>query len=124
MSATNSNNVGAYGEALLLPPRHTQGGFTVAHGDDGLVILAPDPDPDLPGVYGYVAMMIRSDFPNQAEANATLFRAAPKLLAAIKAIVLETMGYSPVKPVSSDSYLPAQMISTALDAIADAEGWK
>ena len=43
------------------------------------------------------------------------------LLAVLKAIVLETMDYPPVRPYSSDSYLPDHLVKAAQLAIEAAE---
>ncbi len=40
------------------------------------------------------------------------------LLAAMKAIVLETMAYPPIKPFSADSYLPPDFVEAAQKALA------
>ena len=44
------------------------------------------------------------------------------LIAALRAIVLETMDFSPVRPRSSDSYLPAGLIEAAQVALQMATG--
>lgn len=58
----------------------------------------------------------------ECEANKALIAASPDLLAALKAIVLETMDYPPSKPYSADSYLPKHLIDIAQAAINKAEG--
>lgn len=40
------------------------------------------------------------------------------LLEALRQIVVETMAYPPVKPFSSDSYLPVRMIASAQYALS------
>lgn len=44
------------------------------------------------------------------------------LLAALQAIVLECMDYPPVRPYSSDSYLPEHLLDAAKQAIQTAGG--
>lgn len=55
-------------------------------------------------------------------AGESLTAAAKDLLAALKAIVIETMDYPPAKPYSADSHLPAHLLKAAQAAISKAEG--
>jgi len=41
------------------------------------------------------------------------------LINALKAIVTETMAYPPIKPQSTDSYLPEDMVLDGIRALAD-----
>lgn len=123
MPATTYLSVGDYGPALLRPSAHTPGDFSIALSDGSLMVVAPDPK--MPGCFGLVAMVLKSDFDDsQAYANARLFVGAPKLLAALRAIVLETMPNAPAKPSSVDSWLPEPLLQAAVEALAEAEGWK
>ncbi len=54
--------------------------------------------------------------------HSALIDAAPELFSALRAIVLETMDYPPVRPTSADSFLPAPLLEAAQRAIAAAEG--
>ena len=54
----------------------------------------------------------------------TQTNAQAAVLAALKAVVLETMAYPPVRPYSSDSYLPPHLVLAAQQAIAAAEALK
>jgi len=47
--------------------------------------------------------------------------AQPSPLAALKAIVLETMDYPPIRPFSADSYLPPHLLDAAKRAVKVAE---
>ena len=47
--------------------------------------------------------------------------AAPSPVSALRAIVLETMDYPPVRPRSADSFLPAALLEAAQQAIAAAD---
>lgn len=47
--------------------------------------------------------------------------AAPSPVTALRAIVLETMDYPPVRPTSADSFLPAPLLEAAQQAIAAAD---
>ena len=47
--------------------------------------------------------------------------AAPSPVTALRAIVLETMDYPPVRPRSADSFLPAALLEAAQQAIAAAD---
>lgn len=40
------------------------------------------------------------------------------LISALTCIVLETMAYTPVKPIDGESYLPAELIAQAQQALA------
>lgn len=51
----------------------------------------------------------------------TTNNAQTAVLAALKAIVIETMTYPPVRPYSTDSYLPEHLVLAAQQAIAAAE---
>lgn len=47
--------------------------------------------------------------------------AAPSPVTALRAIVLETMDYPPVRPTSADSFLPAPLLEAAQQALAAAD---
>jgi hypothetical protein len=83
------------------PGHHT--GQGISDKNDHLVAVVPDDRDD-------------------SWADALLISAAPDLLAALKAIVIECMDYPPVKPISSDSYIPPKMLAAAQAAITKALG--
>jgi len=63
---------------------HTQGPFCLVEDGGDLLIVAPDSE--IPELYGIVALVIDSDFPNDTLANGRLLSASADLLAALKVL--------------------------------------
>lgn len=120
MPATKSRSSPKKGTHHIPQDRATPGPYSVvAHGDDLMIVAT---DPSMPGCIGIVAQVFECDFPDQAEANARLFAAAPALLSILKRIAVETMDYPPIPSSSSDSWLPPELVQAALQALALVEG--
>lgn len=65
---------------------------------------------------------MESDCLDATLANASLIAAAPDLLDALHAIVMECTPFSPQRPHSAGSYIPRHMLEAAREAIAKAGG--
>lgn len=64
---------------------HTCGPFSLVEEDGDLLIVAPDPE--IPELYGLVALVFDCDFPRQALANGQLLSASADLLHELKNLI-------------------------------------